>query len=127
MRDKKKACATELVVLIMGWAHLLFIVLAIPLRLGVLLYFMSSGWASVLEYFIGLFSGKELPSLATLNFKDAIIFGLGTIYGLYHIILISLFLVALRKVAKRSTYIFGILSIIILISFTLMGFNFTWT
>lgn len=123
----EKASATERVVLVMGWIHLLFLILAIPLKFILLLYFMSAGWATALQSFIGLFSGKKLLYLTAMSYKNAIIVGLGTIYGLYHIILISLFLVVLRKGAKRSTYFFSILSIIILILFTIMGFNFSWT
>ncbi|MBU1042921.1 MAG: hypothetical protein KJ915_00790 [Candidatus Omnitrophica bacterium] len=127
MKDKKKACVTELVVLIMGWANLLFFFLALILKFGLLLYFMSAGWIIALKSFIGLFLGNGLSSLSTLDSKQIIITSLGTIYGLYHIILILFFLFAARKISKRITYFFGVFSIIILFCYTVMGFNFTWT
>lgn len=127
MKDKKKACATELVVLIMGWAHLLFFVLAIILKFGLLLYFMSAGWIIALKSFIGLFLGNGLSSLSTLDSKQIIILSLGTIYGLYHITLILLFLSVAKNLSKRITYFFGVFSIIIMFCYTVMGFNFTWT
>ena len=127
MRNKKKSRAIELIVLIMGCAHLLFLVLAIIFNFGLLLYFMSSGWILALKSFIGLFLGNGLSYSSILNSRQIIILSLGTIYGLYHITLILLFLIAARKFSMRITYFFGILSIVILVCYTVIGFNFTWT
>jgi hypothetical protein len=126
IRTGKKS-PTEKLVSIMGWTHLVLIFLAIPLKLIRLLYFMSAGWAAVLRTFIGVFSRREFPVLTTLNNSGIVLIILGATYSLYHIILIALFLGALRKGANISTYFWGILSIIILVNFTIIGCIFEWT
>ena len=126
MRTGNKS-TTEKFVSAMGWTNFLLILLAIPTKFILLLYFMSAGWAEVLRAFMGLFSGRTFPSLTTLNNSGFIYLNLGSAYGLYHIIVIFLFLKTLRKVTRISTYFWGTLSVIILVIFTIMGFNFRWT
>ena len=126
MRTGNKS-TTEKFVSAMGWTNILLILLAIPTKFILLLYFISAGWASVLRTFIGLISGSTLPSLTTLNNSEIIFFILGAAYGLYHIILILLFLITLRKVTRISTYFWGTVSVIILVVFTIMGLHFHWT
>lgn len=126
MRTGNKSTA-EKIISAMGWTNILLILLAIPTKLILLLYFMSTGWASVLRAFIDLISGRTIPSLTTLNSSGIIFIVLGTSYSLYHIILTFLFLLTLRKVTRISTYLWGTLSVIILVIFTIMGFNFSWT
>ena len=107
--------------------HLVLIFLAIPLGFARLLYFMSAGWASVLQACVVLVSGEELPSLTTLSNSWISIVTLGATYALYHVVLVSLFLVAARKGTRIGTYLFGMLSIVILVGFTIVGFGFRWT
>ena len=126
MRTGNKS-TTEKFVSAMGWTNLLLILLAIPTKFILLLYFISAGWAEVLRAFIGLFSGRTFPSLTTLNNSEIIFLVLGAAYGLYHIILIFLFLITLRKVTRISTYFWGTISVIILVVFTIMGSNYHWT
>ena len=126
MRTGNKS-TTEKFVSAMGWTNLLLILLAIPTKFILLLYFISAGWAEVLMTFIGLFSGRTFPSLTTLNNSEIVFLVLGAAYGLYHIILIFLFLITLRKVTRISTYFWGTISVIILVVFTIMGSNYHWT
>ena len=125
--QKGKKSAAETLVFAMGWIHLVLIFLAIPLGFARLLYFMSAGWASVLQACVVLVSGEELPSLTTLSNSWISIVTLGATYALYHVVLVSLFLVAAKKGTRISIYVFGVLSIVILVSFTIMGFGFRWT
>ncbi len=126
VRTGKKSAAEKLV-LVMGGVHLGSVFLALPLKSLLLLYFMSAGWASVLQAFMGLFSGKELPPLTTLNDSQISIMALGATYAFYHIVLISLFLAVLKRGTSTSTYFFGTLSIVVLVGFTIVGFAFRWT
>jgi hypothetical protein len=126
MRTGNKS-TTEKFVSAMGWTNLLLILLAIPTKFILLLYFISAGWAEVVRAFIGLFSGRTFPSLTTLNNSEIVFLVLGAAYGLYHIILIFFFLITLKKVTRISTYFWGTISVIILVVFTKMGLNFHWT
>ena len=126
MRTGNKS-TTEKFISAMGWTNLLLILLSIPTKFILLLNFISAGWAEVLRAFIGLFSGRTFPSLTTSNNSEIIFLILGAAYGLYHIILIFLFLITLRKVTRISTYFWGSISVVILVIFSIMGFNFRWT
>ncbi len=127
---KDKKSITEHLVSSMGITHLVIMFLAIPSKLILSLYFMSSGWVSTLQNFIGIFSGREFTSLGALNRTQTLTIILGTAYALYHIIIILFFLLVIlviRKGASISTYFLGLFSILILIFYTIMGFNFCWT
>jgi hypothetical protein len=126
MRAGNKS-TTEKLISAMGWTNLLLILLAIPTKFILLLFVMSAGWASVLRAFIELIATRTIPSFTTLDNSGIMFIILGAAYGLYHIILTFLFLITLRKVTRISTYFWGTLSVIILVLFTIMGFNFNWT
>jgi hypothetical protein len=119
--------AAEKLVIVMGAVHLVSVFLAIPLKSLLLLYFMSAGWAAVLRAFMRLFSGEGLPPLTTLNDSQISIMALGATYAFYHIVLITLFLVVLKRRKSTSTFFWGTLSVVVLVGFTMVGFAFRWT
>ena len=72
---------------------------------------------------------KAHPSLETQNGTDLAVVYVGTAYGVYHVLIISLFLLVLKKGAGVGigTYIWAFISIVILITYTNIGFGFSWT
>lgn len=126
---KGNKSSVEKIISVMGLTNLVLLLLSIPTRLIIILAFMSAGWAAALQIVIDLLSGKGLPSLGTQNASDGAVVYLGTAYGIYHVVIISLFLLVLKKAAGVGigTYLWAFLSIAILITYTTMGFGFSWT
>ena len=116
----------EIAVVAMGWVHLGMLILTVLSKFGLGLYFAAAGWAAVLRALPALFSGAQSRDLFIDN-KAILLSGIGTGYALYHVVVLVLFVLALRRGVSVGTYLFAILSLIALISFTAVGFNFRWT